>query len=345
MVEIAKALVLESNIIIMDEPTDALLDTEVRHLFSVIRNLCLQGKSVIYISHRLEEIFEICDDITIMRDGNFIMESPINNITYSDIIFNLVGREILPSIKLKNSTVGKEILSVNAIGNEYIKNITFKLHQKEVLGIFGLVGSGRTSLALSIYGVLRIKHGDIYINGVKSCVDSSKKALNSGIVYVSEDRKADGLILGLSILQNVSISCLQKLSNSFGIIDEKKENSLVFNYIEKLNIKTNTVTKLVRHLSGGNQQKVSIAKALICNPSILILDEPTRGVDIGAKYEIYKLLRSLKDEGLGIILISSDMKEIIELSDRVLVMLDGSINGHVTGESINQKTIMQYAMG
>jgi ribose transport system ATP-binding protein len=345
MIGIAKALVLESNIIIMDEPTDALLDNEVKQLFSVIKKLCSQGKSIIYISHKLEEIFEICDDITIMRDGNFIMESQITNTNYAEIIFNLVGRDLPESIKLKNITMGKEVLSVDTISNDYINNITFRLYQREIVGIFGLVGSGRTSLALSIYGVLRIKYGHIYVNGIKSEINSPKQALNNGIVYVSEDRKADGLILGLSILQNISISCLKKLSNVFGIINRKKESSLITHYIRTLKVKTDSMLKLVENLSGGNQQKVAIAKALICKPDILILDEPTRGVDIGAKYEIYTLLQSLKEGGLATIVISSEMKEVIDLSDRVLVMLNGSINGEVANDDINQKTIMQYAMG
>ena len=345
MIEIAKALAVDAKVIIMDEPTDALVEKEVQRLFTIIKGLCEQGKSIIYISHRLEEIFQICNDITIMRDGTFISESTIENTSHEEIISKLVGRETNVNARCKKFNPGPVILKADGICNKYIKPSTFQLHQKEILGIFGLMGSGRTELAKTLYGVFRTDQGSIYVNGQLVQMDSSAVALKHGIVYVSEDRKADGLVLNLSVLENISLSALPKMISKWGKINSKLEKAESLYYINQLNIKTSNVKELVGNLSGGNQQKVSIAKGLICKPKILILDEPTRGVDVGAKHEIYELIYKLKTEGLGIILISSEIKEIMDLSDRVLVMLEGKVTAELPRENLTQKKMIQYAMG
>ena len=345
MIEIAKALAVDAEVIIMDEPTDALVDTEVQRLFEIIQQLCRQGKSIIYISHRLEEVSQICDDVTIMRDGKFIAESPIEQISHKEIIAKLVGREVTVDDQYKKSDLGQVILKAESICNRYLKPASFQLHQKEVLGIFGLMGAGRTELAKTLYGMLGIDQGVIYIDGQPLNIDTSTVALKNGIVYISEDRKAEGLVLGLSVLENISLSALPQLSNKWGKINAKSEKAQVSYYIDQLKIKTSSVKQLVKNLSGGNQQKVAIAKGLICQPKVLILDEPTRGVDIGAKGEIYRLIHQLKAQGLGIILVSSEIKEIMALSDRVLVMLEGEITAELPRENLTQEKMMQYAMG
>ncbi|MCJ8341473.1 MAG: ribose ABC transporter ATP-binding protein RbsA [Cetobacterium sp.] len=344
MVEIAKALSQKAELIVMDEPTDALTDKETASLFKVIKSLTKKGKSIIYISHRLKEIPEICDDITIMRDGKFVKEAEVKNIDENFIIENMVGRTLDEQFPRITVPLGKEILKVENLNGEHVKNVSFSIHQGEILGIAGLMGAGRSELVKTIYGYYKKNQGKIFINGQKVNINSPEDGIKNGIAYVSEDRKGDGLVLGLSVKENMTLSSLTSIS-SIGKIDNKKENSLVEEFINKFRIKTPSKEQIIKNLSGGNQQKVAIAKALLTNPKILILDEPTRGVDVGAKKEIYDVINELKKKGLSIIMISSEMPEVMGLSDRIMVMHENKISGNLSLEEATQENIMRCAVG
>ena len=344
MVEIAKALSQNAKIIVMDEPTDALTDSETESLFKVIRELTADGKSIVYISHRLKEIPEICDDITVMRDGKFICEAEVKDIDEEFIIRNMVGRNLeeqFPRVKVEK---GKEILRVENLKNKYVNDVSFNLCEGEILGISGLMGAGRTELVKTIYGNLKKESGKIIIDGKEVNIKSEKDGIKNGIAYVSEDRKGDGLVLGMSVKENMTLSSLDFFSTLFKL-DHGNEKKEVNDYIDKFRIKTPSMDQKIKNLSGGNQQKVAIAKALLINPKILILDEPTRGVDVGAKKEIYDFINELKAKGLSIIMISSEMPEIMGLSDRILVIHNGKITGEFTAEEVTQENIMRCAVG
>lgn len=344
MIEIAKALSLNAKIIIMDEPTDALTDKETKSLFEVINELKKDGKAIVYISHRLKEIFEICDDITVLRDGKYVGEEKVTNLTEDKIIEMMVGRKLTEQFPRTDTKIGDVVLEVKNLSNEYINNISFNVKSGEILGIAGLMGCGRTELAKTIYGHIKKQSGEIYINGNNIENKSAKDGLYNGIAYVSEDRKGDGLILGLSVKENMTISSLDKLIST-GRIDKTKENKEVKDYIGKMNIKTPSQNQIIKNLSGGNQQKVAIGKALMTNPKVLILDEPTRGVDVGAKKEIYDLINEFKKEGKAVIMISSEMPEILGISDRVLVLSEGKISGEFDIKDATQENIMKSAVG
>lgn len=345
MIEIAKALSQNAKIIVMDEPTDALTDTETKSLFNVIRELVAENKSIVYISHRLKEVFEICDYATIMRDGKFIDEAVVTDITEDYIIEKMVGRKLKDQFPRIDTKLGEVSLRVENLSGEVTKDINFSLQKGEILGIAGLMGAGRTELAKTIYGCFKRTSGQIHIDGKKVEINSPKEALKNKIAYVSEDRKGDGLLLGLSVKENMSLSSLLKFENTYKKIDEKKEKVEVEEFISKFNIKTPTMDQLIKNLSGGNQQKVAIAKALMTVPKILILDEPTRGVDVGAKKEIYDLINEFKNQGMSIIIISSEMPEILGLSDRIIVMYDQTITGIFDREEATQEKIMKCAIG
>lgn len=345
MVEIAKALSLNAQIIIMDEPTDALTDKETKGLFNVIKKLKSENKAIVYISHRLNEIFEICDYITVLRDGRFIGEDSVSNIDEDKLISMMVGRSLEEQFpKLEYKAEG-ELLSIKNLSNKYIKDVSFELKKGEILGISGLMGAGRTELCKSIYGEYKLDKGEIIIEGKQVKINSPKDAIQSGISYVCEDRKGEGLVLALSVKENMTISSLDKFKGAFFSIDAKKEEEVVNEYIQKISIKTPSIGQKIKNLSGGNQQKVSISKALMTNPKVLILDEPTRGVDVGAKKEIYDLINTFKKEGLGIIMVSSEMPEILGMSDRILVMHEGKITGEFENQNISQEEIMKSAIG
>ncbi|WP_129595829.1 ribose ABC transporter ATP-binding protein RbsA [Anaerophilus nitritogenes] len=344
MIEIAKALSLHAKIIIMDEPTDALTKKETESLFEVIDELRKDEKGIVYISHRLEEIFRMCDDVTVLRDGRFIGEDEVKNLDENKLIEMMVGRKLteqFPRIEVKK---GELALEVKNLSNEYIKDIHFTLRKGEILGISGLMASGRTELAKTLYGVIQKISGEIYIEGKKVEIKSPQQALQKGIAYVSEDRKGEGLILGLSVKENMTICSLEKFEESLRI-SSKKEKEAVKRYIGHMNIKTPSENQKIKNLSGGNQQKVSIAKGLMTKPKILILDEPTRGVDVGAKKEIYDLINEFKKEGMSIIMISSEMPEVLGMSDRILVMYQGRISGEFSIEDASQEKIMKCAVG
>ena len=343
MVEIAKALSLNAQIIIMDEPTDALTDKETKSLFEVINELKNEGKSIVYISHRLKEIFEICEAITVIRDGKYVGYEKIENLDEDKMIEMMVGRKLTDQFP-KIETNKKDIaLEVKNLKNQYVNDISFNVAGGEIVGIAGLMGAGRTELGKTIYGYLKKQSGEIYVKGNKVENKSAKDGLKNGIAYVSEDRKGDGLILGLSVKENMSISSLDKVSSIFKV-NKQKELDEVKSYIKKMNIKTPSENQIIKNLSGGNQQKVAIAKALMTNPDVLILDEPTRGVDVGAKKEIYDLINELKKEGKAIIMISSEMPEILGMSDRILVLSEGKLTGEFDREEASQEKILKSAV-
>jgi ribose transport system ATP-binding protein len=345
MVEIAKALSLNAQVIVMDEPTGALTDKETESLFKVIKELKAEGRSIVYISHRLKEIFQICDDVTIMRDGQFIAEHPIHAVNEDKIIELMVGRKLSEQYPRVTCQTGETLLEVKNLTNSYVRDISFSLRSGEIVGLAGLMGSGRTELARTIYGVLDEDSGEIIVQGKAVHIKSPRQAIKIGISYVSEDRKRNGVVLGLSIKENISLSVLQKLSGMFGIIDKKKEEDAALESIKGMSIKTSGVKQLVKNLSGGNQQKVSLSKSLMTSPKILILDEPTRGVDVGAKKEIYDIINQFKKAGMSILMISSEIPEILGMSDRVMVMHEGRITGCLERENANQESIMRLAVG
>jgi ribose transport system ATP-binding protein len=345
MVEIAKALSQDAKIIVMDEPTDALTDKETDSLFAVIRELIEGKKSIVYISHRLKEVFEICDDVTIMRDGKFICEKEVKDITEDEIIERMVGRKLEEQIPRVKSKVGEISLEVKNLKGDYVDDVSFTLREGEILGVAGLMGSGRTELAKTIYGFYKVTSGTVSIGGKNVKINSPEEGLKNKIAYVPEDRKKEGLILGLSVKQNMSISSLEKFEGNFGKLNGTEEVNLVNSYISRFNVKTPGVEQIIKNLSGGNQQKVAIAKALMTDPKILILDEPTRGVDVGAKKEIYDLINELKSLGMSILMISSEMVEVIGLSDRIMVMHEKKVTGMFSSEDASQERIMRCAVG
>jgi len=345
MVEIAKALSLNAEIIIMDEPTDALTDHETESLFKIIKKLRDENKSVVYISHRLKEIFEICDDITILRDGTFITQCPVADIDEDTMIEHMVGRRLEEQFPRVEHTFGDVVLKVDGLTNKWVSDISFELLEGEILGVAGLMGAGRTEMAKSIFGAYKIDSGTIWVSGEKAVINSPEKAIEAGIIYVSEDRKGDGLVLGMNIHENISLSSLGQISTNWGHIFKSKEVESAESFVKDMSIKTPSINQKLKNLSGGNQQKVSIAKGLMTNPKVLILDEPTRGVDVGAKKEIYELINQFKKKGMSILMISSEIPEVVGMCDRVLVMHEGGISGELELEKITQDNIMRLAVG
>lgn len=344
MVEIAKALSFESKVIIMDEPTDALTDTETASLFSVINELRSQGCGIVYISHRLKEIFEICDDITVLRDGKFIGQRPVADTDEDALIEMMVGRRLeeqYPRIEVQHGT---NCLTVNNLCGPGVNNVSFTLEHGEILGFSGLMGAGRTELMKVIYGALEKQSGEVLLEGKPISVKTPQEGLARGIAYISEDRKGDGLVLSLSVKENMSLSALDYFSKGVHI-QGGAEVQAVEDFVTAFNIKTPSRDQIIGNLSGGNQQKVAIAKGLMTRPKVLILDEPTRGVDVGAKKEIYQLINKFKAEGMSIILVSSEMPEVLGMSDRILVMHEGNISGEFKAAEANQEKLMACAVG
>ncbi|MCQ1058096.1 ribose ABC transporter ATP-binding protein RbsA [Photobacterium sp. ZSDE20] len=344
MVEIAKALSFKSQVIIMDEPTDALTDTETESLFKVINELRDEGTGIVYISHRLKEIFEICDDITVLRDGKFIGQRAVADIDEDTMIEMMVGRRLdeqYPRVDAKHGTTCLEVKGLNGAG---VKDVSFTLDRGEILGISGLMGAGRTELMKVIYGALKRESGDVVLDGKAINPLSPQDGLANGIAYISEDRKGEGLILGLSVKENMSICSLEQLSKGVQL-QHYDEVTAVEDFIRLFNIKTPSHNQIIGNLSGGNQQKVAIAKGLMTRPKVLILDEPTRGVDVGAKKEIYQLINQFKSEGMSIILVSSEMPEVLGMSDRILVMHEGKISGEFMAEDADQEKLLACAVG
>ncbi|WP_273383204.1 ribose ABC transporter ATP-binding protein RbsA [Actinobacillus porcinus] len=344
MVEIAKALSFESKVIIMDEPTDALTDTETEALFKVIRELKAEKRGIVYISHRIKEIFEICDDVTVLRDGQFIGEVAVAELTEDRLIEMMVGRRLDEQYPHVDVPEGEVRLEVNQLSGSCVHNVSFTLRAGEILGISGLMGAGRTELMKVLYGALPKESGEVRLNGKTISNDCPQDGLNNGIVYISEDRKGDGLILGMSVKENMSLTALDHFSKACRIRHDA-EQLVVDDFILMFNIKTPSRDQQIGLLSGGNQQKVAIAKGLMTRPNVLILDEPTRGIDVGAKKEIYQLINKFKQDGLSIIIVSSEMPEVLGMSDRILVMREGRISGEFSREDATQEKLLAAAIG
>lgn len=343
MVEIAKALSFQSKILIMDEPTAALTDKEIEDLFRIIADLKTQGVGIIYISHRMDELMKITDRISVMRDGEYIKTVMTKDTDTDEIIQMMVGRPIYEPPKNEiSASKGEVVLSVENLCTDRLSDISFSLHRGEILGFSGLMGAGRTEVARAVFGADLSNAGTIKIHGKPVNIRSPKDAVACGIGYLSEDRKQYGLCLGMSVEDNTVLAALSSFSWA-GFIRQRETARVTKDYISQLKTKTPSINQDVRNLSGGNQQKVIIAKWLLKDCDVLIFDEPTRGIDIGAKSEIYKLLDDLAKSGKAIIMISSELPEILRMSDRVAVMCEGRITKILDSSDCNQETIMKYA--
>jgi len=345
MVEVAKALSFNADIIVMDEPTSALTERETDTLFEVMRTLKAQGVTIIFISHRLEEVFEIADRVTVLRDGRLIGVAPITEVSTDDVVRMMVGREL--GEMYPKQTVARQdvVLRVQGLtrGNE-LRDVSLELRRGEILGVAGLVGAGRTPQARALFGIDPIERGEIWVDGQAVRINSPRTAIRLGMGFVPEDRKEQGLFLGMAVRENITIGVLDRKS-ILGFLRFRELDRLAEGYVQQLDIRTPSLRQRVRNLSGGNQQKVVIARWLTLHPKILILDEPTRGIDVGAKAEIHALMNRLAGEGVGIIMISSELPEILGISDRILVMRQGQIVGEFTRQEATQDAIMLCAAG
>lgn len=343
IVEISKAISYDCKLLILDEPTSSLTENESKELFKIIRQLKENGTSIMYISHRLAEITDICDSISVLRDGQYIKTVSAKDIEVHQIVSLMVGRDIDFLYPPKTTRVEEELLRVEKLSSHGVfNNIDFSLNKGEILGFSGLVGSGRTEVMRAICAIDKKHSGDIYFKNKKIQIKDYKQAIDNGIVYMTEDRKQEGLFLHMSIKHNISASILNKIKNTI-TIDSRKEEAVSNEYVQMLKIKISSITQACGSLSGGNQQKVLFAKWLAAKPEILIIDEPTRGIDVNVKTEIYKLLRKLSEEGIGIIVVTSELPEAIGVCDRIIVMHEGKITGIVQDDQISEENIMKYA--
>ncbi len=345
MVEIAKALSIEARIIVMDEPTASLTLREVAMLFQAIANLKRKNIAVIYISHRMEELFRVADRVTVLRDGKCVGTKETAQTRREELIAMMVGRELKDLYRRTFHEPGDTVLEILGLNRaNVLRDINFALQKGEILGVSGLVGAGRTELARAIFGIDQLDSGEIRVAGTRVHIGSPLEAMNYGIALVPEDRKGQGLVLIQSVSYNITLTILKQFIRG-AAVDQRLERELVSHYIDKLAIKTPSLQQLTNHLSGGNQQKIVIAKWLATVPKVLILDEPTRGVDVGAKAELYSIIDMLAEQGVGIMMISSELPEIIGMSDRVLVMHNGRITANLTRDELDQAKIMHYATG
>ncbi|ARC75461.1 sugar ABC transporter ATP-binding protein [Bacillus licheniformis] len=345
MIEIAKALMTDAKVIIMDEPTAALTEREIEKLFGVIRALKKNGVSIVYISHRMEEIFTICDRITVMRDGKTVDTKRIPDTDFHEVVKKMVGRELTERYPERQPNPGRVVLEVKQASKKGVfQNISFSVRSGEIVGISGLMGAGRTELMRAVFGLDPLDSGDIFIEGKKAALKKPSDAVQKGIGFITENRKDEGLVLDTSIRENIALPNLASFSPK-GRIDKKSEQEFVDLLIKRLTIKTESPETHARNLSGGNQQKVVIAKWIGIGPKVLILDEPTRGVDVGAKREIYQLMNELTDRGVAIVMVSSELPEILGMSDRVLVIHEGTLSGELSRNDATQERIMTLATG
>ncbi|MFX3632876.1 MAG: sugar ABC transporter ATP-binding protein [Candidatus Pristimantibacillus sp.] len=345
MIEIAKALMTHAKVIVMDEPTAALTEREIQKLFEVITALKKEGVSIVYISHRMEEIFTICDRITVMRDGKTVDTKAIPDTNFDDVVRKMVGRELTDRFPERQSEPGEIVLEVKSASKKgQFKDVNFSVRSGEIIGFSGLMGSGRTEMMRTLFGLDSLDSGEIWVKGKKVAIRNPNDAMKAGIGFVTEDRKDEGLVLDFSIRDNMVLTNLYSFAPK-GVINDKKEQEFVEILIKRLQIKTQSSSTLVRHLSGGNQQKVVIAKWIGIGLSVLILDEPTRGVDVGAKREIYQLMNELTERGVAIIMVSSELPEVLGMSDRIIVVHEGKISGELKQEEATQENIMTLATG
>ncbi|MDO4343536.1 MAG: sugar ABC transporter ATP-binding protein [Eubacteriales bacterium] len=348
LVEIVKALSRDAQLLMLDEPTAALTTKETRCLMDIIETLRQKGVAIIYVSHRLEEVFEIADEISVLRDGCMIVNIPKEKFDYDEVIYHMIGRKLeeydAAGEDLRDLKNSREILRVEHLSrrNE-LENISFGARKGEILGFGGLVGAGRSELLEAIFGYDPYTEGEIWIDGEKVSIRSTEDAIRKGLALVPEERKIKGIFPGLSVMENINVASYRELKNG-RLISKHKEHASAMKYVEELKIRTTSEMKLVGQLSGGNQQKAILARWLRMKPKVLMLDEPTHGIDIGAKEDIYRIIRTLAASGTTILLISSEMQELIRLSDRIVVMREGKISGVLEKEEISQDSIMHFAM-
>lgn len=347
MIEICKALMVDAKVIIMDEPTAALTQSETEVLFEVIHSLRKKGVSMVYISHRMEEIFELCDRISVLRDGTYIGTKKIPETNMDEIVKMMIGREIGERYPKRNCKLGEEVFRVEGLTKEGVfQDVRFSVRAGEVLGVSGLMGAGRTEIMQAIFGNLPYEKGTLYINGKQAVIKNPRQAIRQGIGFITEDRKTEGLMLEESIVKNISLANLGRVSGRKGmVISKKQEDELVSKAIEELHIRCFGPGHECNNLSGGNQQKVVFAKWIYTEPKILILDEPTRGVDIGAKKEIYNIINELAEKGVAVIMVSSELPEVLGMSDRIMVVREGLVRGIIEKEEADQMKIMTLATG
>lgn len=347
LVEIAKAFSSSAKIIIMDEPTSAITEEDTINLFNLIKTIIKSGNSVIYISHRLKEIFEIADYVMVLRDGKTVKYLKVSETNEDEIIKYMVGRDLgdIFGEKSYESKVNVVLEVGNLTKNGKFENISFNLKEGEILGLSGLVGAGRSEVVRAIYGLDRPDSGFIHIGGKKVTIKSSADGIKHGITFVSEDRRTESIIQGFTVKANITILLLKLIVSKLGIISNKKENELSAKYVRKFNIRTPSLEQLAMNLSGGNQQKVALAKCLSTSPKILILDEPTKGIDVGAKKEIHSLIKELANKGMSIILVSSELPEIIGMCHRVIVIREGKLMKIFNKNELNEESLMAAAVG
>lgn len=344
MIEIAKALTFDAKILILDEPTASLTQREVDALFTIIRKLRNEGVGIVYISHRLEEIFEVCDRVTVIRDGHYISTKNVKDTNKNDLVKDMVGRSLGSYYPKTLTEIGDTLLETRSLEVDGLLNdVDFHVRHGEILGFAGLAGSGRTELAQTLCGILKKSKGEIIFENKTATIRHYNDAMDLGMVYVSEDRGKYGLVVDMSIKNNITMPQLKKFTK-YWLLDEKKENKIAQDYISEIGIKAPTPSFLVTNLSGGNQQKVSVSKALALKPKLLILDEPTRGVDVNAKAEIHKIISMLTKQGLTIIMISSELPELLGMCDRIYVMKEGRIAGCFNHDEATQEKILKLAL-
>ena len=343
LIEIARALAGEGDVFLFDEPTSSLAAAEVARLGEILIELRGSAKIVLYVSHRLDEIFSFCDRVSVLRDGHLVASKPVSDTSPDELIRLMVGREILKAEVSRPFVSAAPCLTVAGLTVKgVLTDINFQVRRGEILGVAGLVGAGRTELLQTLFGVHRLERGEISLNGIALKIRSPMDAMSAGIAYVPEDRKLHGLALNLSIADNFALPNLRQLGR-FGVLRKKKRDQLAKLYAERLKLRYRSLSQLALLLSGGNQQKIVLGKWLARNPLILLLDEPTRGIDVGAKSEIYGLVRELTQEGMSILLVSSELTELLALSDRIIVMREGRLNGELFGDAMNEEAIMQLA--
>jgi ribose transport system ATP-binding protein len=344
LVEIAKALSFNSRVLVMDEPTSALNETEVAHLFAVIEDLRSHGVGIVYITHKMDEVKKIADRITVMRDGQTVETLPAHITSMSKIISLMVGRDLADATRADGSGTDEVVLKVKGLNRgKAIKDVSFELRKGEILGFAGLMGAGRTEVARAIFGADPIDSGEIHVHGKRQTIKSPNDAVRLGLAYLSEDRKAFGLVTRMSVRDNVTLPSWARFASARFWMRDGEMNKTAASYVELLKVKTPSVNQEIRLLSGGNQQKVVIAKWLLRDCDVLFFDEPTRGIDVGAKAEIYKLLQGLAEQGKAIVVISSELPEVLRLSQRILVMCEGRITGELDGKTATQEAIMTLA--
>lgn len=344
MIEIAKALSTNAKILIMDEPTSALTSSEINELFKIIKKLREEGHGIVYISHRLDELKHIVDRVTVMRDGHYICTMDFDENRMDEIISNMVGREIKEKFPRVTCEKGKKILEVKGLNaGRMVRDVNFELYEGEIVGIAGLMGAGRTETTRAIFGVDPKESGEIWVDGKEVKINNAEDAINAGIVLAPEDRKKDGLCTKLSVRDNIALPNLDLLCSKLGVVNKKKEAEMTAGAVKSLNIKLANSDVNAGSLSGGNQQKVVVGKWLARNSRVVIFDEPTRGIDVAAKVEIYSLMNELKKSGVGVLFVSSEMPEVMGISDRIVVMCDGRITGELDISEATQDKILKYA--